>query len=568
MAPPVQSLPPSSKPRPPQVEIEPYVADCHKTTSRKAPTSPDAETEDNKVGDNIQYIYSEEYKRRWSSDRTKRRRRPDRCVIKKVRFSLDNVRLQTLWSPSNQFRFPTKKELQEWAALRRSKRKYSVEQNTKTKMNMKRIKKKDKEEASSPNLNGERINNSEQKSSDKNEAVDKQLGEERRVNIVFNDSHFGFLLQPVAGRYKAMVAEVTRQLMEKEKLYPGMRVCSIEDNPIPPSCSFADVQAMIEQLRTPTLIGFVDVYKNRCKICLRGFLKYDQMVIHMAEHKQQEPPQIEQIDQRKKWLMNLQMQNPLMYQQYVIQHQIGRLQAHIETIKPNPALKTQLARAMAHMDFLKDRLTSLSHQQHTVMPQKQQGSGHRSQWEASSSQALPQGASKNVATDNAAVAANSSHPNSQLSNTLRIANAPSTAQLQQANAGPATSITNINNTTVGHPGGLPNKKGDARIQIALSQLAALKQIYTRSPQTAIAQLAGLLQMAEKNEIAVSQLRNLQEAAKRDAELAALFSNLQKTAFSVLQRHIARQEVSKKTAPQCHRPSEVKALKRNEMRPKI
>jgi len=563
MAPLVQSLPSSSKPRPPQVEIEPYVSDWHKTTSRKSLTRPDAETEDNKVGDNIQYIYSEEYIR-WSSDRTKRRRRTDRCVIKKVRFSLGNVRVQSLWAPSNQFRFPTKKELQEWAALRRSKRKYSfdkspVEPNTKKKMNMKRIKKKDKEEASSPNLNAERINNTEQKSSDKNEAVDKQLGGQRRINIVFNDSNYGFLLQPVAGRWKAMVAEVTRELMEKEKLYPGMRVCSIDGNPIPPSCSFADVQAMIEQLRTPSSIGFVDVCKNS--------LKYDQMVIHMVEQKQREPPQIEQIDQRKKWVMNLQMQNPLMYQQYVIQHQIGRLQAHIENIKPNPGLKTQLAQAQAHMDFLKDRLTSLS-QPYAVMSQKQQGSGPRSWWQDSSSQALPQGASTKVAYDNAALAGNSSHPNSQLSNTVGPGDAPSTAHLQQADAGHATSITNINNTTLGHPGGLPNKKGDARIQIALSQLAALKQIYTRSPQTAIAQLAGLLQMAEKNEIAVSQLRNLQEAAKRDAELAALFSNLQKTAFSVLQRHIARQEVSKKTAPQCHRPSEVKALKRNEMRPKI
>jgi len=575
MAPLDQSLPSSSKPRPPQVEIEPYGADLPKASAKKAVTNPVAETEDNKVGDNIQYFYSEEYKRRWSSDSTRRRRRTDRRVIKKVRFSLDNLRVQSAYSPSNQFRFPTKRELQEWAVLRPRKRNHIEEKTpmeanptTKKKKNKrKKKKKKNEDEDFTPDLQGKVINNTEQKSVNENEAVDKQLGEERRVNIVFNDPNLGFLLQPVAGRYKAMVAQVTKHLMETEKLYPGMRVCSIENKPISPSCSLADVQAMIEQLKTPTLIGFVDVYKHRCKICLRGFLKHDQMALHMAEHKQQQPPEVEQIDQRKRWLMNLQMQNPLMYQQYVIQHQISRVQAHIETIKSNPALQTQRLQAEAHIDLLKNQLISLSHQQRTSMLQKQQGPGPRNQGQAASFQ----GISEMSPTENIALAATTARSNSQLTNTSRTADVSSTAQLQKANSEQASNATNINNTSVGHLEGQPTNKEDARedrnIQIALSQLAALKQIYTRSPQTAIAQLAGLLQMAEKNEVAVSQLRNLQEAAKRDAELAGLFSNLQKTAFSVLQRHIARQKVSKENAPQLQGPSNVQALKRNQKKPK-
>jgi len=576
MAPIDQGLPSSSKPRPPQVEVEPYRADWHKASAKKAVTKPIAETEDNKVGENIQYFYSEEYKRRWSSGSTRRRRRTDRRVIKKVRFSLDNVRVQSAYLPSNQFRFPTKKERQEWAVLRPRKRNHIEEKSTtganpttKKKKNKRKQKKKKKDEDKdhTPNLKGEAINNTEQKSVNENETVDKQLTEERRVNIVLNDPNLGFLLQPVAGRYKAMVAQVTKHLMETEKLYPGMRVCSIENKPISPTCSFAEVQAMIEQLKTPTLIGFVDVYKNRCKICLRGFLKYDQMVVHMAEHKQQQQhPEVEQVDQRKRWLMNLQMQNPLMYQQYVIQHQISRLQAHIESIKPNPALQAQRLQAEAHMDLLKNQLISLSHQQRTSMLQKQQGPGLRSQGQASSSL----GAFEMSTTENTASTATTSH-NPQLTNTSRTSDVLSGAKMQQVNSEQATSAANINNTSAGHLESKPTNKDDARedrnIQIALSQLAALKQIYTRSPQTAIAQLAGLLQMAEKNEVAVSQLRNLQEAAKRDAELAGLFTNLQKTAFSVLQRHIARQKVSKENASQLQEPSKVQALKRNEKKPK-
>merc|ERR1719285_631742 len=219
---------------------------------------------------------------------------------------------------------------------------------------------KNEEEDFTPDKVGQGLNNKEQKYGTENQNVDELLGEERKVNIAFNDPNMGFLLQPVSGRYKAMVAQVTRHLMENEKLYPGMRVCSIENNPIPPSCSFADVQATIEQLRLPTVIGFVDVYKHRCKLCLHGFQKYDQFVLHMAEHKQQQqqhqPPQVEQVDQRKRWLMNLQMTNPLMYQQYVIQHQIGRLQAHIDTIRSNPSLQSQLTQAEAHMEMLRSQL--------------------------------------------------------------------------------------------------------------------------------------------------------------------------------------------------------------------
>lgn len=511
-------------------------------------------SKDNKAGERLKYLYSEEYLNRPMDNR----------VFRKVRFRFDYICVQSLYCPSNQFEFPTKKELEEWGVLRPQKRNQMEEESPPTSspspIKKKKRKKSEEDEDFTPDLADEDSSDADQNDNMENHDLNELLGKDRRVNIEFNDSNMGFLLQPVAGRFKAMVAQVTRELMESEKLYPGMRVCSIDNNPIAPSSTFAEIQATIQNLRFPALIEFVDVYRNRCKICLRGFVEYDQLILHMLQHtrQQEQTLQVDQMKQREQWLMNLQLRHPIMYQQYVVQHQIGRLHAHIESLQLDPTMNTQLQQALALMDNLKNHLIVLSHQQRAGRIQNQQSLSARSDMNAFS----PQGINGTPSCKDTMGVADTGPLETQLTNSQGTAAVQSSqhqlqhlVEPQKETGTPEQTLENVSNP---HPNAEQGQQA-SNIQIALGQLATLKQIYTRSPQTAVAQLAGLLQMAEKNEVAVGQLINLQRAAKTDVEFSSLFSQLQATAYSVLQQHVARQKVQKETLSHKQNPAQDGAL---------
>jgi len=513
----------------------------NRTISGKSTKFKDEITEKSEPSE-IQYFYSSEFKNN-----------PADGVLKKVTFSQGNLRIQSLWLPSNQFVVPSKIERERFPRRAR-KRNYAelespVEKKSKRKGNKRIVtkrKKKNEDEDFTPDcfdeVSSDASNTAEH---EVKEDINELLERDRRVNIQFCDSNLGFVLKPVEGRWKAMVAQASRHLIENETLYPGMRVCSVENNPIPESYEFADIKAFIEGLRFPAYIEFVDVYKNRCKLCFRGFHEYEQLILHMVQHTEHRSAEPDQIDQRRRQLMNLQLQNPVMYKIYTLQHQLGRLQAHLEALMADGRFQSQVMQTEAYIKSIKSQIFLLSQQQSAMVQKQNDGSIGA---EGFAKESLISG---NTIAPSVMERGQGDTQATTLNSQQQILNSPDKQKDRQTEQNVSKPPSKEAGVLDGNEPTCSNKEHTDRehlsdpqaLQIALGQLAALKQIYIRSPQTAIAQLAGLLQMAKTSQVSATQLRNLQLAAKTDDELSELFFDLQRNASSVLQSHLAQNQAS-------------------------
>jgi len=457
-------------------------------------------------------------------------------------------------------------------------------------------KKKEEDEAFDPGLEEEEDESDSDDSMGGSDGdIDDLLKEKPKVNIEFNSPDLGFQIYPGEGKYKAVVSWVSKKLREREKLYPGMRILAIDTNPISESCSFEEIRSMLENLRFPSFIEFVETgpSKHRCDLCYKGFEEYSELVIHMVQHSNQvsekrfpsikeqharrtgqrfanigsnasehaliaarqqqlmfDPSRVggAELEQKREYNLTLQRNNPHLYQQHVIQYKIARLQTHVEAAKsnPDPAVQFTAKQALVYIKRFQADLAALR----KVNPaQSQHHTGPSEQISAQSDVIKRQlgGSPKMGSPKNVQISMKKNTPPSvsPITNTTQdpvpIAQINRQQNLQQK---VATRADNEKTDEVPER----QKRPDEVHKIALNQLAALFQIYKASPQSAIAQLAGLLHMAKTSQQAAVQLENLKRATTMNTQLANNFSILLRNAHIRLQQQVAASESARDKQP--------------------